>query len=147
MQILKVFSAFYTGDLCRVTQSVPKNLWSFPVYRFSFPESIASCIDETTRHLTMRIKDHFKPKSKSTVLKHLKNCQIVKLSYHECYEITEVANSYRLKLKEVIEITWERPSLNKQKKSTYFYNWLTTCCLSDVHHGGKTVFEQRSKKL
>ena len=95
----------------------------------------------------MRIKDHFDPESKSTVLKHLKNCQIVKLSYHECYEIIELANSYRLKLKEVMKITWERPSLNKQKKSTYFYNWLTTYCLSDVHHGGKTVFEKRSKKL
>ena len=69
-----VFSAFYVRNLFCVTESVPKNLWSFLVCRFT----CSSCYTgETTCHLTMKIKEHLETESKLTILKHLKKYQIV----------------------------------------------------------------------
>ena len=49
-------------------------------------------------------------------MKHLdanRNCK--ELCNNECFEIIDSAtSSYRLKLKEAMHITWEKPSLNKQ---------------------------------
>ena len=73
-----VFSAFYIGDLFCVTGSVTKNLWSFFVCRFPCP----GCIDSYTGKTTCQLRNQKKKKkkktdSKLTILKHLKNYQIV----------------------------------------------------------------------
>ena len=69
-----VFSAFYVRDLFCVTESVPKNLWSFLVCKFACPSCYTG---KTTCHLTMKIKEHLETESKLTILKHLKKYQIV----------------------------------------------------------------------
>ena len=113
-----VFSPFKVGDLFSVKESVPKYLRSFVVYRFTCPSCNASSIGETARHLTTRIKEHLETDSKSHIFKHLDtNRKCKELCNAECFEIIDSAtSSYRLKLKEVMHITWEKPSLNKQVK-------------------------------
>ena len=114
-----VFSPFKVGDLFSVKESVPnKYLRSLVVYRFLCPGCNAGYIGETTRHLTTRIKEHLETDTKSHIFKHLntnRNCK--GLCDTECFEIIDSAiSSYRLKLKEAMHITWEKPSLNKQVK-------------------------------
>ena len=81
---------------------MPKYLRSFVVYRFICPGCNASHIGETTRHLTMRIKEHLETDSKSQIFKHLDtNKNYEALCNTECFEIID---------------SWEKPSLNKQVK-------------------------------
>ena len=112
------FSPFKVGNLFSVKGSVPKYLRSVVVYRFTCPGCNASYIGETTRHLTTRIKEHLETDSKSHIFKHLyTNRKCKELCNAKCYEIIDSAtSSYRLKLKEAMYITWEKPSLNKQVK-------------------------------
>ena len=106
------------GDLFSVKESVPKYVRSFVVYRFICPGCNTSYIGETIRHLTTRIKEHRETDSKSHIFKHLntnRNCK--ELCNTECFEIIDSASSfYRLKLKEAMDIIWEKPLLNKQVK-------------------------------
>ena len=106
-----VFLPFKVLDLFSVKESVPKYLQSFVVYRFTCPGCNATYIGEITRHLTTRFKEHLKTGSKSPIFKHLntnRNCK--ELCDTECFEIIDSASSsYRLKLKEAMHITWERP--------------------------------------
>ena len=113
-----VFSPFKVGNLFSVKGSVPKYLRSFVVYRFTCPGCNASYIGETTRHLTTRIKEHLETDSKCHIFKHLDTKRKCKELWNaECFEIIDsTTSSYRLKLKEAMHITWEKPSLNKQVK-------------------------------
>ena len=113
-----VFTPFKVGDLFSVKESVPKYLRSFVVYRFTCPGCNASYIGETTRHLTTRIKEHLETDSKSHIFKHLDtNRKCKELRNAECFEIIDSTTSfYRLKLKEVMHITCEKPSLNNHVK-------------------------------
>ena len=116
--IKMVFSPFKVGNLFSVKGSVPKYLRSFVGYRFTCPGCNASYIGETTRLLTTRIKEHLETDSKSHIFKHFDtNRKCKELCNAECFEIIDsTTSSYRLKLKEVMYITWEKPSLNKQVK-------------------------------
>ena len=96
---------------------MPKYLRSFVAYRVTCLSCNTSYIGETTRHLTTRIKELLETGSKSHIFKHLntnRNCK--ELRDTECFEIIDSATfSYRLKLKEAMHITWEKPSLKKQQ--------------------------------
>ena len=107
-----VFSPFKVGYLFSVKELVPKYLKSFAIYRFTCPACNASYIGEITRHLTTRIKELLETDSKSHVFKHLDTNRKCK----EFEIIDSASSSYRLKLKEAMHITWEKPSLNKQVK-------------------------------
>ena len=76
----------------------------------------SSYIGETARHLTTRIKEHLETDSKSHIFKLLDtNRKCKELCNAECFEIIDSAtSSYRLKLKEGMDITWEKPPLNKE---------------------------------
>ena len=129
-----VFSQFKVGDLFSVKESVPKYLRSFVVYRFTCPDCNASYIGETICDLTTRIKEHLETDSKPHIFKHLDtNRKCNELWYAECFEIIDsVTSSYRLKLKEVMYITWKKPSLNKQVKHVSI-NYLVIYCLTLFH--------------
>ena len=62
--------------------------------------------------LTTRIKQLLETNSKSHIFKHLETNRKCK----EFEIIDSASSSYRLKLKEAMHITWEKPSLNKQVK-------------------------------
>ena len=111
-----VFSPFKVGNLFSVKGSVPKYLRSFVVYRFTCLGCNASYIGETIRHLTTRTKEHLETDSKSHIFKHLDtNRKCKELCNAECFEVIDSAtSSYRLKLKEAMYITWEKPSLTNR---------------------------------
>ena len=113
-----VFLSLKVGDLSNVKESVPKYLRSFVVYRFTFPGYNTSYIGEKNCLLTTRNNEHLEIDSKSHIYKDLKtNRNSKELCDTECFEVIESASSsYRLKLKEAIHITWEKPSLTKQVK-------------------------------
>ena len=106
------FSPFKVGYLFSVKELVPKYLKSFAIYRFTCPACNASYIGEITPHLTTRIKELLETDSKSHVFKHLDTNRKCK----EFEIIDSASSSYKLKLKEAMHITWEKPSLNKQVK-------------------------------
>ena len=93
-------------------------LISFVVYKLTCPGRHASYFCETTHHLTTRIKEHLENDSKPYIFKHFHtnmNCE--ELRGTECLEIIgSPTSSYKLKLKEAMHITWEKPSLNKHVK-------------------------------
>ena len=107
-----VFAPFKVGYLFSVKESVPKYLKSFVIYRFTCPACNASYTGEIPRHLTTRIKQLLETNSKSHIFKHLETNRKCK----EFEIIDSASSSYRLKLKEAMHITWEKPSLNKQVK-------------------------------
>ena len=113
------FSSFKVGDLFGVEESVPKYLGSFVVYRFTCSCCNASYIGETTRHPTMRIKEHLKTDSKAHIFNYLSTKELCNT---ECFEIIgSTTSSYILKLKGMIHIIWGKPSLNKRVKQVNIY--------------------------
>ena len=95
-----VFSSFKVGDLLGFKKSIPKNLRSFVVSRFTCPSCNASCIGETKCHLTMRIKEHLEIYTKSHIFKHLNtNRSCKEMCDTNFFEIIgSTTSSYRLKL-------------------------------------------------
>ena len=115
-----VFPLFKVRDLFSAKKLVPKYL-HIVVYRYICPGCNTSYIGEKTCHLTTRIKEDLETDSKSHIFKHLHTKRICKeLRDTECFEFIDSAtSSYKLKLKEVMHITWEKPSLNKQVKQLF----------------------------
>ena len=108
----KIGSSFSAKDKLKF------NLKSCVVYRFISPGCNARYIDETTRHLITRIEEHFITKS-SHIYKHLQQSQQCKpLCNDSCFKVIHSANSaFTLKLKEAMNIEWDKPSLNIQQNT------------------------------
>ena len=96
--------------------SLVKAMKSSVVYQFVCPGCNARYIGETTRHLHVRIEEHFTNKS-SHIYKHLQHSQNCKQLYSkECFNIIDSAsNAFALKIKEAMHIGWEKPNLNIQQ--------------------------------
>ena len=103
-------------------EPTPKSLKSFVVvvvvYKFLYPGCNAFYIGETTRHLSIRIKEHLETDKKFHIFSNLVNNETCKvLSTENCFEIIDSASTlFKLKLNEAMHIIWKRPSLNKQQK-------------------------------
>ena len=84
-----------------VKDPTPKSLKPFVVYKFVCPGCNACYIDETTHHLSTRIKEHLETDKKSHIFAHLVNNETCKtLSTENCCEIIDSASTpFRLKLK------------------------------------------------
>ena len=86
------------------------------VYKYVCARCNASYVGETTRHLSVRIKEHYKYDKKSHVYKHIKaslNCE--QACNDDCFSVLDRASTeYQLKIKEGMYIGWEQPTLNKQ---------------------------------
>ena len=112
------FYPFKTGDLFSCKDCLPSALKSFVVYK-SVCAGCQSCyIGETKRHLPTRINEHLVTDKKSYIFKHLlENSACKNVCDENCFAIIDSASSSsRLKLKEVLHITWLKPNLNKQKE-------------------------------
>ena len=112
-----IFSPFKLQDLFSSKDFLPVALKSFVVYKFSFAGCQSCYIGETIRHLPTRIKEHLQTETKSHILQHLnENSNCRDLCDDSCFVIiSHASSSFRLKLKEVLHITWLKPALNKQK--------------------------------
>ena len=78
----------------------------------------ACYVGETNRHVAARIREHLSSNKHSHIFKYLKgseNCR--SLCSNDCFKILDSAStSFQLKIKEVMHILWEQPSLNSQVK-------------------------------
>ena len=112
-------SIFKIGSVFSAKDKLEWDSKSFVVYIFICPGCNARYIGETTRHITTRIEEHCSTDKKSHIYKHISqsiNCG--GLLDRSCFEIIDTANTeFRLKLKEAMHISWEKPILNKQVKS------------------------------
>ena len=101
-----------------VKDSVPQSLRSRVVYKFSCAGCNASYIGETTRHICARVREHLLSDKSSHVYRHLQSSRACHDSCTaECFTILDSAVSkFQIKIKEVMHIKWENPTLNQQLK-------------------------------
>ena len=82
---------FHIND-CRYT--IPNDLKSFLVHKFTCPSSSSSYIGKTCRQFKTRIEEHIKKDNKSHIFKHLHSSETCFDSYNSrCFKIIDKANS------------------------------------------------------
>ena len=85
------------------------------VYKFVCASCNAGYIGETERHLSVRIKEHFKD-TNSHVFVYINASLECKEACNEFFFsiVDRAATKHQLRLKEGIYIKWQQPALNKQ---------------------------------
>ena len=118
LDIKLVFTPFKIRRLFGVKDSIPTDLRSRVIYKFSCAGCSACYVGETNRHLATRIREHLSSDKHSHIFKHLKNSENCRsLCSEDCFKILDSASSsFQLKIKEAMHILWEQPSLNSQVK-------------------------------
>ena len=121
-----VFSPFKLQDLFCSEDFLPVAQKSFVVYKFTCAGCQSCYTGETKCHLPTRITEYLQTDTKSHILQHLnENPNWRDLCDDSYFIIIDHASaSFRLKLKEVLRITWLKPVLNKQKNhvSQFWYD-------------------------
>ena len=114
-----VLNPFKVADILKVQDPITKSLESFAVYKFLCACCNNCYIGEITHHLSTRIKEHLETDKKSQIFTHLVNNEACEaLSTEKCFEIIEsVSTPFGLELKEAMNITWKKSSLDKQEKN------------------------------
>ena len=116
LDIKLVFTTFKLRNLFSVKDSVPRELRSRVIYKFTCACCNACYIGETGRHFSTRVREHLFSDKSSHIFKHLLSsercCQSCSA---DCFEILDSApTKFQLKLKEAMHINWEKPNLNQQ---------------------------------
>ena len=113
-----IFSSFKIGNLFSAKDSIPSNLRSSVVYKFSCAGCNACYVGETTRHFSTGVREHLATDRASHVYKHLQQSESCRdLCSTNCFSILDCATtSFQLKIKESLHIDWEKPTLNQQVK-------------------------------
>ena len=126
---LKISSFFSTKD------KIPFERQSFVVYKFICSGCEAAYVGETCRHLATRMHEHLVSDKKSHIFKHLNSSTTCKSKCdNNCFSILDKAHTkFGLKIKESINITQHKPTLNKQRESSTLYNNLVSMGVS-FHH-------------
>ena len=116
LNIKLVFSSFKIKNLMNVKDSVPRSFRSNVVYKFICAECNSAYVGETSRHLSIRVREHLLTDKNSNIIKHLRSPNKCKMACNEdCFTILDSATTYHhLKIKEALHIMWEKPILNKQ---------------------------------
>ena len=112
-----VFNLFKIKNHFSFKDSIPNDLKSFLVYKFTCASCSSSYIGKTYCHFKTRIKEHIKKDNKSHIFKHLHFTATGFDSYNYlCFKIIDKANSkFDLKIKEALYINWREPNLNAQQ--------------------------------
>ena len=99
-----------------VKDSVPRELRSRVIYKFTCACCNACYIGETGRHFSTRVREHLSSDKSSHIFKHLQSSERCRQSCSaDCFEILDSApTKFQLKLKEAMHINWEKPNLNQQ---------------------------------
>ena len=116
LDIKLVFTTFKLRNLFSVKDSVPRELRSRVIYKFTCACCNACYIGETGRHFTTRVREHLSSDKSSHIFKHLLSSECCRQSCSaDCFEILDSApTKFQLKLKEAMHINWEKPNLNQQ---------------------------------
>ena len=90
--------------------SIPNDLKSFLVYKFTCSNCRSSYIGETCRHFKTRIEEHITKDNKSHICKQLHSAATCFDSYNSlCTKIIDKVNSkFNLKIKEVLHVNWKK---------------------------------------
>ena len=112
-----VFNSFKIKNYFAYKDSIPNDLKSFLVYKFTCASCSYSYIGKTCRHFKTRIEKHIKKVNKSHIFKHIHSTATCFDSYNShCFKIIDMVNSkFDLKMKEVVHINWRKPNLNVQQ--------------------------------
>ena len=118
LKIKLVFTPCKIGSYFSTKDPLPKDLKSLIVYKFVCVSCTASYIGETQRHFKTRVDEHLGKDKNSHIWKHLNNNpSCLQQCNRDCFSIIDSApSSYRLKIKEALHISWNKPDLNKQVK-------------------------------
>ena len=104
-----VLTLLKIGSLCSSKDRSPHALKSFVIYKLTRAGCQSCYIDETRRHLAIRVKEHLVTDKKSHIMKPLlenKTCK--SLCDERCFQVIDYASSpFRLKVKEALHITGE----------------------------------------
>ena len=116
LDIKLAFSSFKISNLFGSKDPIPDEQKSFVVYQFTCAGCNSRYIGETTRVLSIRIKEHTQTDKNSHIFKHLQHSSNCKDLYtSSCFKILDKANfSIPLKIKESFYIKKLKPELNVQ---------------------------------
>ena len=94
LNIKLVFSSFKIKNHFSYKDSIPNDLKSFLVYKYTCASCSSSYICETCRRFKTRIGEHIKKDNKCHILKHLHSTATYFDSYNSlCFKIIDKANS------------------------------------------------------
>ena len=116
--IVLAFSSFKVGSLFSVKDPIPNGLWSCVVYKFSCAGCAACYVSETTWHFNTSAREHLETYRASHILKNLKSSSACRSACsHDNFAIIDQASlQFALKIKEVLLILWDKPTLHAQVK-------------------------------
>ena len=116
LDIKLVFTTFKLRNFFSVKDSVPRELRSHVIYKFTCACCNACYIGETGCHFSTRVREHLSYDKSSHIFKHLQSSERCRQSCSvDCFEILDSASTkFQLKLKEAVHINWEKPNLNQQ---------------------------------
>ena len=98
-----------------VKDSIPRELRSNIVYKFTCARCNSCYLGESRRHFSTRVREHLKGDKSSHIYKHLaKSPECKEACSDKCFEIIDQGTEYTIKLKEAMHIKWQMPSLNQQ---------------------------------
>lgn len=116
LDVKLAFSSFKIPSMFSVKDPVRVELRSNVVYKFTCASCNSCYVDETSRHLSTRIREHLNRYRTSHIFQHLQQSEACRSSCSaECFKVIDHATTkFQVKIKEALHISWEQPSLNKQ---------------------------------
>ena len=110
LDIKLVFTTFKLRNLFSVKDSVPRELRSRVIYKFTCAGCNACYIGETG------VREHLSSDKSSHIFKQLLSSECCRHSCStDCFVILDSATTnFQFKLKEAMHINWEKPNLNQQ---------------------------------
>ena len=110
LDIKLVFTTFKLRNLFSVKDSVPRELRSRLIYKFTCAGCNDCYIGETG------VREHLSSDKSSHIFKHLLRSECCRHSCStDCFVILDSATTkFQFKLKEAMHINWEKPNLNQQ---------------------------------
>ena len=112
------YTTFKTGFYFQLKCSTPLSLMSNVVYKFNCScDADLSYIGMTTRHLSVRVREHLHSKVRSAVGKHIDNCHMCKqkpVGVKDFKIMRACSTEYNTKIQEALLIKKCNPKLNSQ---------------------------------
>ena len=112
------YTTFKTGSYFRLKCSTPLSLMSNVMYKFNCScDADLSYIGMTTRHLSVKVREHLYSKVKLAVGKHIDNCRVCKqkpVGVNDFKIMRACSTKYNTKIQEALFIKKCNPKLNSQ---------------------------------
>ena len=112
-----VFSSFKIKNYFSSKDSIPDDLKSFLVYKFTYAGCSSSYIGKICHCVKTMIEEHIKKDNKSHIFKHLHSTTTCFESHNSLsFKIIDKSNSkFDLKIENASLINWRKPNLSAQE--------------------------------